>query len=72
MTTPSPTQRLTAGHAAQADQAGSPPVPLTSTQAAYLEALRSADTRGERLTPGQRMQLGYLQQQHDAAQAVTA
>lgn len=69
--TPSPTQRLAAGHAASAATTAVPPEPLTSGQAAYLAALRAADARGEKLSPAQRMSLGYLVQA-EAAATVTA
>lgn len=73
MTTPAPTRptdRIAAGLAATAATTAAQPEPLTSGQAAYLAALRTADARGEKLTPNQRMTLGLLTQQHDAAQAV--
>ena len=73
MTTPAPirpTDRIAAGLTASAEQPGSPVVPLTAPQEAMRLALRKASDRGDRLSPSQRMQLGLLTTQADAAQAV--
>ncbi len=73
MTTPTrPTDRIAAGLAASAEKTAVPATPLTSTQDAYRLALKAASDRGERLSPNQRMTLGLLTAQHDAAATVTA
>lgn len=73
MTTPTrPTDRIAAGLAASAEKTAVPPASLTSTQDAMRLALKAASDRGDRLSPNQRMQLGLLTAQAEAAATVIA
>lgn len=75
MTTPAPTRptdRIAAGLAASAATTAAPPKALTATQDAMRLALKAADARGDRLSTIQRVTLGLLTAQHDAAATVTA